>query len=453
VAISIDNLINVAFRKGEDLSRFGLKVGGKGDYRPPQFDAESLKFEYIDTNGSYGIDLNGSRFLQKLTFAESQTFTRATTGTFVGSNGLIQTAAIDAPRFTHDPVTREVQGLLIEEARTNKLTHSQTFDTGDWGTSGASVVAVTEGLSFNGSDGFKLTEDNSYGSHLLYQPQTYYTGENSYWIVVEPAERTNIRILAKDDNGRHYVDFDLENLIVTKESEAEGKIFKANGLVYCELQFTTISSSVFQFGFYIRLIDEVTNANYQGDGSSGVIIYASQGEEGSFATSYIPTTSAQVTRAADSCERVLGDEFNPDEGSVYWEGEVLGFSRFSGLFSIGTDSDNRLVDINTHGNTGAVQFSTRLNGVYIVANDNLISSPVGVNRVCVSYSKDRIIGYANGVKMTDVSNFGGVLPPATVLGVGKRPWAAAYASSKTEAAAYIPKFLSDAELITLTGGN
>jgi hypothetical protein len=58
------------------------------------------------------------------------TFTRASTGTFVGSNGLIQTAAVNEPRFDHNPTTGESLGLLVEEARTNGLTYSE--DTSQW---------------------------------------------------------------------------------------------------------------------------------------------------------------------------------------------------------------------------------------------------------------------------------------------------------------------------------
>jgi hypothetical protein len=52
------------------------------------------------------------------------TFTRASTGTFVGSDGLIKTAAINAPRFDHNPTTGESLGLLVEEARTNRVAWS-----------------------------------------------------------------------------------------------------------------------------------------------------------------------------------------------------------------------------------------------------------------------------------------------------------------------------------------
>ena len=112
MAASIDNLINVAFRDGQDLLGSGLNVGGKGDHKPPNFDVESLKFEYINANESYRIEFNQERFLE-FTFNEAQEFERATTATFVGSSGIIQVAAIDAPRFTHDPETRELLGFLF----------------------------------------------------------------------------------------------------------------------------------------------------------------------------------------------------------------------------------------------------------------------------------------------------------------------------------------------------
>ena len=74
------------------------------------------------------------------------TFTRASTATYFDSAGTLQTAATNAPRWDYDPVTRALNGLLIEEARTNLLLNSATL-----GTQSATVTAAATTLSFYGT--------------------------------------------------------------------------------------------------------------------------------------------------------------------------------------------------------------------------------------------------------------------------------------------------------------
>lgn len=74
------------------------------------------------------------------------TFTRASLATFIGSDGLIQTASTNTPRFDHDPVTGICRGLLMEDARANLLLQSVTLLTQT-----VSVTAVAHTLSFYGT--------------------------------------------------------------------------------------------------------------------------------------------------------------------------------------------------------------------------------------------------------------------------------------------------------------
>ena len=84
------------------------------------------------------------------------TFTRASTATFIGSNGLIQSAAINAARFDHDPITLACKGLLIEESRTNLVFPSDTLTTQT-----RTVTAVAHTLSFYGTGTIVLS-----GAHV-----------------------------------------------------------------------------------------------------------------------------------------------------------------------------------------------------------------------------------------------------------------------------------------------
>jgi hypothetical protein len=84
------------------------------------------------------------------------TFTRASNATFFDSNGLIQTATTDVPRFDHNPATGESLGLLVEEQRVNLLLNSETL-----ATQSATVAAAAHTLSFYGTGSVVLSGAHS----------------------------------------------------------------------------------------------------------------------------------------------------------------------------------------------------------------------------------------------------------------------------------------------------
>ncbi len=57
----------------------------------------------------------------------ARSFTRAYIASFVNSQGLIEIAPVDTPRFDHDPASDAPKGLLLEESRTNVLIRSNFF--------------------------------------------------------------------------------------------------------------------------------------------------------------------------------------------------------------------------------------------------------------------------------------------------------------------------------------
>ena len=73
-------------------------------------------------------------------------FTRASVGTYFDIAGAMQTATTNTPRWTYDPVTHALQGMLMETARTNLLLNSATL-----GTQSATVTAAATTLSFYGT--------------------------------------------------------------------------------------------------------------------------------------------------------------------------------------------------------------------------------------------------------------------------------------------------------------
>ena len=87
------------------------------------------------------------------------------------------------------------------------------------------------------------------------------------------------------------------------------------------------------------------------------------------ASSYIPTEASAVTRAADNVSRVLGDEFNPSEFSLYIEYEISKYATTNFASVIGVSANNYVgigYNSSTNQNTnifvsiGGISFSTNL---------------------------------------------------------------------------------------------
>lgn len=86
------------------------------------------------------------------------TFTRASTGTYFDSAGVMQTAAVNEPRIDYDPTTLALRGLLVEEQRTNLLLNSATLST-----QSVTVTAVAHTLSFTGTGTVTLSGASTAG--------------------------------------------------------------------------------------------------------------------------------------------------------------------------------------------------------------------------------------------------------------------------------------------------
>lgn len=79
-------------------------------------------------------------------------FSRASVGTFFDSNGNLQTAGTNQPRFNYNRLTGRFEGILIEASATNILLNSASLSTQT-----VTVVAQTYTLSFYGSGSISLS--------------------------------------------------------------------------------------------------------------------------------------------------------------------------------------------------------------------------------------------------------------------------------------------------------
>jgi hypothetical protein len=289
-----------------------------------------------DLFSSAPLDL---RFAQLKALDPRITFTRASTGTYVGSDGLIKTATTNEARFDHNPATGESLGLLVEEARTNLLLNSATLST-----QSVTVAAAANTLSFYGTGTVTLTGVSTAGPLVG-------TGANN-------------RV---------------------------------------SLTFTPTAGVL-----VLTVSGSVTNA---------------QLEAAAFATSYIPTTTATATRAADVAS-VTGSAFtaiyNQTEGTVYLDSNSVSVTPAGRLVSFSDNTTSNRIIFNRSAasggninlvvtNSGTVQVNALLLGTALAGGTS--------NKVAAVYKAADFAGSVNG--LTAVTQGTGTVPSAvTQLSIG-----------------------------------
>ena len=322
------------------------------------------------------------------------TFTRASTGTYFDSAGVLQSAAIDSPRLDYNPSTLAARGLLIEEQRTNLLTYSEQFDNAAWSKTNSSITA-----NATTSPGGTVTADKlveALDTNLVHQVT------QSGVTIVSLATYTASVFVKADTRTRVRVGF----LVA-----ASGVVADANltaGTIGAASAFgggTAAASSIqaINNGWYrisvagsgaagtsgelrVELLDASGNRQYNGDGTSGLFIWGAQLEAGAFPTSYIPTTTTALTRNQDrAVVNTLSPWFNATTGTIYAEFALTqpasGGNQFLARFS-DNGYNNQIGDFVS--STGFVGISTASGGVFdglattaVVVSANTITKAAG----------------------------------------------------------------------------
>ena len=253
-------------------------------------------------------------------------FSRASTGTFFNSSGVLTTAAINAPRFDHvyNGSSWVSKGLLIEEQRTNNLLQSNSFST-TWVSLDGAVVA-NSGTSPDGTNNaWKMNElATTTASHGIYQNLTIPGGACTWSIFAKAGERSWLQFIAYNSSTNFFTWFNLSNGTIGTNAAGNTATITpvGNGWYRCSI---TRSAGADYAQFYTANGDN--NGSYLGEVGKGIYIFGAQIETGSFPTSYIPTTTAAVTRSADVCQ-ITGTDFsgfwNASEGSFACEVNPFG---------------------------------------------------------------------------------------------------------------------------------
>jgi hypothetical protein len=329
----------------------------------------SLDLRFADTKS----------LVDAVTGASLVTFTRASDGTYVDSAGVIQTAAVDVPRFDHNPTTGESLGLLVEEQRTNSIRNNTMVGT----VAGTPGTVPTNWAAIAQAEGLTREIIGTGASNGITYIDIKYSGTTTDGTSVNLAFDGNAAIAAltgQSWTSSAYVTVvggSLANitnaLIRAVERTAVGSFVGST-----DVSFASANGALSLNRFSVTRTLGATAGAVQGaiflGMASGVAIDITlriglpQLEHGAFATSVIPTTTAAVTRSADVAS-ITGSAFSSwyrqDEGTVFVEfnDSNSSGSRYPYAFSDNT-TNNRFASFRT----GATLLAHRIVAAGIQAN-------------------------------------------------------------------------------------
>jgi hypothetical protein len=280
------------------------------------------------------------------------TVTRATTATRVNASGLIESVASGIPRLDYfaSGGTVGCPALLVEPAATNLAFNSQTWASGNnWDLTNGVTTATGSTSAFTAPDGtttanaisptsanvFHYAGSNSttqitYTSGTIYTQSAFFkAGTGTAGQFVQLTSWFNVA------TQNAYANYDLQNGLVTVVSGSAADANRSaridnygNGWYRCILTFTANATGA-ERGVRPVLITASGSTRipaFAGTVTDVLYGWGAQVETGSVATSYIPTTTASVTRNADviSVSGAVSGAIGQTVGTIYCEFAYFG---------------------------------------------------------------------------------------------------------------------------------
>ena len=189
--------------------------------------------------------------------------------------------------------------LLLEPQRTNSLTYSENFDNAAWSKDNSTITAnsVTSPSGYQDAD--TLTDTTANTRHRVNTSAFSFTAGTAYTLSVFVKKESSGRFLllnaATGASARAVLN--LDTLAITN-IDGTGKV-EDYGNGWYRFSVTGTAATTQNAPIFIQMQNAATDLPYVGNGSS-FYIWGAQLEVGAYATSYVPSLGAAVTRGADA---------------------------------------------------------------------------------------------------------------------------------------------------------
>lgn len=279
-------------------------------------------------------------------------YTATTTQPITNYIPVLLTAGGNQARFDCNPTTGESLGLLIEEARTNFVTYSQDFSNAIWNKVRTTLYVNTVVAPDGTLTGDFFTTNGTAGTKIVYELSVTTPAANSIYtgsvFVKNNGSSGLFKIEMGSGSNNGQGTFNLSTGVVGTftisgtVTASSGTITSVgNGWYKCTLTIThgPSWSGATNIAFYDESSQTASTV-------TGMSIWGAQVEAGSFATSYIATTSASATRTADNASMTganFTSWFNNAQGTTYVETSCIGSSS-SGYFGVCKFNDGSIAN-------------------------------------------------------------------------------------------------------------
>ena len=303
--------------------------------------------------------------------------------------------------------------ILLEPQRTNLALYSEEFDNSAW-TKSSSTITPNSTISPSGIvNADTLTGDGTSNVHFMRQDITIVSG-SSYTTSFYAKKGTNNFLQIYYGGGgfatNTSANFDLNNGVLgTVGAGGTATITSiGNGWYRCTITATSISTSA---SIIVNIITSATSARAESNTlSTSLFLWGAQVEAGAYATSYIPTTTASVTRNADIISR----------DNVYTNGLISAsggtwFVELSNNVAIQRDSATQGIFINT-GTSSTIGNGITIRSLGGLVRNSIVKIISGIAttiytttsntcKIAIKWNGTTADVFENGVKVVSATSF------------------------------------------------
>jgi hypothetical protein len=341
------------------------------------------------------------------------TVTRATTATRTNASGLIEISPINEPRLDYS--LGSCPNILLEPQRTNSCLWSEQFDNATW-VKNASSVTANSAISPSGvQNADTLTGDGTFALHAINQSGSATSGVTYTHSIYAKKGTNNFIQLAGTGaiytGGNVFANFDLNNGVVGSVGAGATATITdvGNGWYRCTMTATATSTTTGAVIFPCLVLSATSPRAEVNTLSTSVFLWGAQLEAGAYATSYIPTTSASVTRNADNISR----------GNIFTNGLITAsggtwFVDFRNNRVLTGDANGDFIVLGTAINTSGNAFrffsstaATRMSLFKIIASvgTQIYTTTTDNVKIAIKWNGATADVFANGVKVVNATAF------------------------------------------------